>query len=95
MTLQLFFQFLTQKEFKEIRLKQLRSAIAPRRGRKRQLEDLLEEQEERRQEGGELLSEAAIDTVPHAKKRRTKEERLASIKVGMDLWLSGCGYSYD
>ena len=64
-----------------IRQKQLSSSITPRKGKKRQLEDLLEEQELRRQENGELLSEAAIHTVPHARMRRNKEERLASIRV--------------
>ena len=56
-------------------------AITPSRGRKRQLEEMLRDQEERRQETGELLSEAAINVVPHAKRKRSKEERVASIKV--------------
>ena len=62
-------------------MEQLNAAIAPSRGRKRQLEEMLREQEERRQEAGELLSEAAINVVPHAKRKRSKEERVASIKV--------------
>jgi len=74
-------QFLTQEEFEKIRVKQLSAAITPSKGRKRQLEEMLKEQEERRQEGGELLSEAAINIVPHAKRKRTKEERVASVKV--------------
>ena len=42
---------------------------------------MLKEQEERREEAGELLSEAAINVVPHARRKWNKEERIAAIKV--------------
>ena len=82
-------QFLTQEEFQKIRLKQLASTIAPRRGRKRQLQELLQEQEERRQEKGEILSEAAIQMVAHAKRKHSKEDRINAIKVRGVVWGRG------
>ncbi len=62
-------------------MKELSDTITPSKGRKRQLEDMLKEQEERREEAGELLSESAINIVPHAKRKSTKDERIASIQV--------------
>ena len=70
---------MTQEEFEKIRLKRLASSIAPRRGKKRQLEDLIQEQEERCGRG-ELLSEDAIQIVDHAKRRHDKD-RLATVLV--------------
>ncbi len=79
-------QFLTQEEFEKMRLKQLASSIAPRRGKKRQLDELLQEQEERRQEGGELLSEAAIEMVAHGKRKHDKQDRMSTILVRGSGW---------
>lgn len=62
-------------------MEQLASHLVPGRGKKRQLAELLKEQEERREERGELLPESAIQVVDHAKKRRGKEERLATVMV--------------
>ena len=75
---------MTQEEFEHIRLKQLASVGVARHGKKRQLLELLGEQEERRGEG-ELLSEAAIQMVDHAKRRHGKADRMATVMV------SGCG----
>jgi hypothetical protein len=82
----IFLQFLTQEEFQKIRLKQLASSVTPKRGKKRQLSELLQEQEERR---GELLSEDTIQLVPYAKRRHEKKDRMSTILVrgGGD----GCG----
>lgn len=53
-----------------------------KRGKKRQLLEMLGEQEERRGEGqGGLLPEAAIVMVDHAKRRHRKEDRIATVMV--------------
>ncbi len=57
------------------------SKIVPQKGRKRHLAELLEEQEARREEKGELLSENAIHMVDHAKRRHEKDDRISSIMV--------------
>ena len=74
-------QLLTQEEFQKIRVKQLSSQLAPKRGVKRQLQELLEQQEERREGNGELLPEAAIDTLDHIKRRTNKKAKVESIMV--------------
>ena len=43
--------------------------------------ELLDEQKQRREERGELLSEAAIETVDHARKKHSKEDRMTTIVV--------------
>ncbi|XP_064386639.1 protein SDA1 homolog isoform X2 [Halichondria panicea] len=60
-------RILTQEEFRTIRQTQLSSKLAPRRGVKRQLTELLAQQEDRREGEGELLPEAAIMTLDHVK----------------------------
>ena len=62
-------------------MKQLSSQLAPKRGVKRQLQDLLEQQEERRDGNGELLPEAAIDTLDHVKRKANKRAKVESIMV--------------
>lgn len=74
-------QMLTQEEFRNIREKQLSAQLAPRRGVKRQLAELLTEQERRRDGESEVLPEAAIMTVDHVKRRQDKKARLESIQV--------------
>ena len=72
---------MTQEEFAKIRTSQEAAEVTPRRGRKRQLEEMMESQRERREARGEILTESAIEVVDHAKKRLNKEERLSVIKV--------------
>ena len=83
-------QILTQEEFRTIRQKQLSSKLAPRRGVKRQLTELLAQQEERREGEGELLPEAAIMTLDHVKMKYDKKARLESIKVHVHVHVTVC-----
>ena len=75
-------------------MKRLASSIAPRRGKKRQLEDMIQEQEERRCGRGELLSEDVIQIVDHAKLRHDKKDRLATVLVRGVTCLCGGGCAW-
>lgn len=77
----MFFQLFTQEEFKTIQLKQITSQIAPKRNKKQQISEMLHTQEERRQAGGEILSESLIETIDHKKQKLNKEGRVAVAQV--------------
>ena len=78
-------QLLTQDEFYLICEKQLAPEVALRLGVKRQLADLLTQQEERREASGEILSEAAISTLDHVRRKADKKARQESIKVSVHI----------
>ena len=77
----LSFQLFTQEEFKTIQLKQITSRIAPKRGKKRQISEMLCTQDERRQASGDILSESLIETIDHKKQKLDKEARIAAVQV--------------
>ena len=77
-------QFLTQEEFRKIRLKQLAAELEPRKGKRRQIVELEDGQTPGSVGGGasvgELLSEDAINLV-HKRRKLDKNERVDAVKV--------------
>lgn len=56
-------------------------SLLQKKGKKKQVLNLLCSQEERRQACGEILSESVIETVDHKRQTHDKEARLAVVQV--------------